>query len=441
MYKIKRSTLQAITKAIREKTHRTQAILGENIAAEIGTIWDGVPNINTNGGVSPDSSNFDGAMAAVVAATTYWNAKASGTRAFAYQDGFGPMKPTNADGTGRLSDASGAGVMDCSSYTGFVLRGIGYLNSPFAGITGPNQSYNPKNVHATSDAWAETYFDKQPTNADVAYTADKYKTSDGYLRIVTASDIAAYYGRMALTFFPGERDVKPGDLCFFYKTNDDGTLVYPKRYFGISHVGLMISKDKFLNITSYPASGNLIVTNVTARAPFMYARPLYGALENGARGDLSAGATDLIPDVWSGIPQGNSTTNGLGFTLTGKKLSLSGQATSGITKTLISKSCPVQLPPGAYKLSGFVNGTGTNTKNASHSMWGIRLYDADTGSGVTGTTTSSDGASTAERTPVWDVGGGARFTLTATTRIYINMWLTSSMALDGISANPTLYRV
>lgn len=440
MYKIKRSTLLDITTAIRGKTHRTQTILGSNIAKEINTIWAGVPNINTNGGVSPDSSNFDGAMAAVVAATTYWNAKASGTRAFAYADGYGPMKPTNSDGTGRLSDASGAGVMDCSSYTGFVLRGIGYLDSPFAGITGANQSYDPKNVHATSDAWTETYFDKQPTNADVTYTADKYKTADGYLRIVTASDIAAYYGRMALTFFPGEREVKPGDLCFFYKTNDNGTLVYPKRYFGISHVGMMISEGKFLNITSYPASGNLIVTSTSARAPFLYARPLYGALENGARGDLSAGATDLIPDVWAGIPQGNSTTNGLGFTLTGKKLSLSGQATSGITKTLISKSCPVQLPPGAYKLSGFVNGTGTNTKNPNHSMWGLRVYNADTGDGIAGTTTSSNGASTADRTPVWDVGGGAMFTLTATTRIYINMWLTSSMALDGISANPTLYR-
>nr|DAI62856.1 MAG TPA: cellulosome protein [Caudoviricetes sp.] len=441
MYKIKRSTLLDITTAIRGKTHRTQTILGSNIAKEINTIWAGVPNINTNGGVSPDSSNFDGAMAAVVAATTYWNAKASGTRAFAYQDGFGPMKPTNADGTGRLSDAYGAGVMDCSSYTGFVLRGIGYLNSPFAGITGANQSYDPKNVHATSDAWAETYFDKQPTNADVAYTADKYKTSDGYLRIVTASDIAAYYARMSLTFWPGERDVKPGDLCFFYKTNDDGTLVYPKRYFGISHVGLMISKDKFLNITSYPASGNLIVTNVTARAPFLYARPLYGSITRGASGDLTAGVTDLIPDVPSGIPQGTSNNNGLTITMTGKKMSLSGKPTSGMTKTFVSKSCPIELPPGTYKLSGFVNGTGTNTKNPNHSMWGLRVYNADTGDGIAGTTTSSNGASTADRTPVWDVGGGAMFTLTATTRIYINMWLTSSMALDGISANPTLYRV
>lgn len=265
------------------------------------------------------------------------------------------------------------------------------MNSPFAGITGPNQSYNPKNVHATSDAWAETYFDKQPTNADVAYTADKYKTSDGYLRIVTASDIAAYYGRMALTFFPGERDVKPGDLCFFYKTNDDGTLVYPKRYYGISHVGLMISDSKFLNITSYPASGNLIVTNVTARAPFLYARPLYGSITRGASGDLTAGVTNLIPDVPSGIPQGTSNNNGLTITMTGKKMSLSGKPTSGMTKTFVSKSCPIELPPGTYKLSGFVNGTGTNTKNPNHSMWGLRVYNADTGDGIAGTTTSSNG--------------------------------------------------
>ena len=74
-------------------------------------------------------------------------------------------------------------------------------------------------------------------------------------------------------------------------------------------------------------------------------------------------------------------------------------------------------------------------------MWGIRLYDADTGSGITGTTTSSDGASTAERTPVWDIGGGATFTLTGTTRIYANMWLTSSMNVSGISAEPKMYRM
>ena len=111
-------------------------------------------------------------------------------------------------------------------------------------------------------------------------------------------------------------------MCFFYKTNDDGTLVYPKRYFGISHVGLMISKDKFLNITSYPASGNLIVTNVTARAPFLYARPLYGSITRGASGDLTAGVTDLIPDVPSGIPQGTSNNNGLTITMTGKKMLL-----------------------------------------------------------------------------------------------------------------------
>ena len=47
MYTIKRETLAAITKKIREKTHRTQTILGENIPAEIETIWAKPPNINT----------------------------------------------------------------------------------------------------------------------------------------------------------------------------------------------------------------------------------------------------------------------------------------------------------------------------------------------------------------------------------------------------------
>ena len=50
------------------------------------------------------------------------------------------------------------------------------------------------------------------------------------------------------------------------------------------------------------------------------------------------------------------------------------------------------------------------------------------------------GASTAERTPVWDIGGGSTFTPTKTTRIYTNMWLTSNMDVSGISAEPKLYR-
>ena len=441
MYTIKEATLGGITDAIRAKTHRSEMILGANIQGEIASIQTGWPSIHTVAGVSPDSSNFDGAIEAVAAAMSFWNAKASGTIAFDYQDGYGPIKPTNSDGTGKLSNANGAGVMDCSSYMGLVLRGMDYLSSPFAQITGANQSYRPQDITASTAAWAEQYFDMQPETADITYTADKYKTGDGQCRIISASDMAAYYARMALTFWPGERDAKPGDICFFYKALEDGSLKYPDRFMGISHVGMMINSEKFLNITEYPYSGNLIVTSVDARPPYLYARPLYGATVNGAAAELTANGVDLIPAMWAGIPQGSSAYNGVSFGLNGKALTIGGKASSGFAKNLISKSCPLHLLPGTYKLSGFVNGTGTNTVKATHSLWGLRVYNADTGEGIPGTTTSSNGANTADRTPVFDLGGGAVFTVTAPTNISIDMWLTSSRSVDNLSATPKLYRI
>ncbi|MDD6022784.1 MAG: hypothetical protein PUC06_00895, partial [Oscillospiraceae bacterium] len=74
-------------------------------------------------------------------------------------------------------------------------------------------------------------------------------------------------------------------------------------------------------------------------------------------------------------------------------------------------------------------------------MWGLRVYNADTGEGIPGTTTSSNGANTASRTPVYDIGGGAVFTVTAPTNISIDMWLTSSRSVDNLSAAPKLYRI
>lgn len=441
LYTIQAETHSAITESIRSKTKRSEAILGANIASEIETIPTSAPKLTVPVGVTPEDSNYNGAMLAVKAAVSFWNAKASGTIAFDYQDGYGPIKPTNSDNTGRLSNASGAGIMDCSSYIGLVLRGLDFLSSPYAEITGTNQSYNPQDITAADVSWAEKYFDLQNNPEALTYSAEKYRTADGHYRVISAADQAAYYAKLGLTWWPGEQTIRPGDLCFFYKASSDGSLKYPSRYLGISHVGIMLDESRYLNITDYSSTGNLIVTTTAARMPYLYARPLYGFLTDGSADDLTVGLIDLIPDIWAGIPQGDSTSNGVTLTLSGKDLTLSGTASTGFAKDVISNSCPLFLPPGTYKLSGFINGSGTNTVSATHSMWGFRVYDADTGEGISGTTTSSNGVNTAERTPVWDVGAGAVFTLSKSTSIKIDLWLPGSKDVSTLSATPILTRI
>ena len=97
------------------------------------------------------------------------------------------------------------------------------------------------------------------------------------------------------------------------------------------------------------------------------------------------------------------------------------------------------LPAGTYKLSGVVNNTGGNTTTL-HQYWGVRVYKAD-GTGITGTTTSSNGANSQERTPVWDIGGGAQFTLTEETSITMNIYLSANRTFNGFTITPTLYKI
>jgi hypothetical protein len=436
------SEMTAMADAIRDKTHRTSKIFGYNMAAEI----EGIPQNDyriTNPFTAPalGYSNLDNAYEAVKCAMSYWNAKNSGSETFEYSDGNGPLKGATS---AQLHKSNGNAVIDCSTYIGLILRGLGYLDSPYYGSSAT--AVDPRTVVCSEDSWVETYFDKQENRfaKSLVFPTFNYQTADGKYRVLTASDMAQYYDRLGLLWYADDNTMTPraGDLCFFYKENDDGTLKYPTRFHGISHIGIMTDADHFLNSTDYDSGGDMIRTSVSARAPFAYARPYYGALTDGASDALSNNGVDLIPDVWAGVAQGSSTTTGVTFNLSGKALSFSGSSPSGIKKSVIASSCPLYLPAGTYKLSGFVNNSGTNTVSATHGMWGHRVYDAGTGAGITGITTSSNGANTAERTPCWDVGAGAVFTLSKPTYIYIDLWLPgNNRDCSKLSTNPVLYKI
>lgn len=420
-----------IADAIRSKTGGTAAIKATAFAEAIRGISTGFPRRVTERTVYPHMSDLNGAYRAVACAMGYWNAKAGGSKAWAYRDGHGCIK-----GAGEVNDSDGAGVIDCSTYIDLVLRGIGYAQSPYAATAEPGASTDPQAVTCRDEAWAEPYLDRQ---TDPEASNLRQKGADGLYRCLTAADLAAYYEAYGLAWEPGGREPRAGDLCFFDKRNADGALAYPTRWRGISHVGIMTGPEAFLNATDYPSSGNLIRTKVSSRAPMLYARPLYGGLSAGASDDLDpARGANLLPGLWAGFPLGESAVNGLAVSCGGLGLSFSGAPSASFTRKLVSPSCPLHLPPGNYRLSGFSNGTGTNTASATHSLWGLRVWDAD-GSGIPGTTWSSSGAATAARTPCWDMGGGCEFELASETQVSIDLYL-GARDCSQLGVRPVLAR-
>lgn len=430
-----------IANTIRSKTHRTSGFTVSNFATEIESIPQNTQRINNP--FTPPSlgySNLDNAYELLKIAMSYWNAKNSDTETFDYSDGNGALKGSTS---AKLHDSSGNAIIDCSTYVGLVLRGLSYLESPYNGSSAT--TIDPRTVVCSDKTWVENYFDAQENRytGSLVFPTFSYQMNDGKYRVITASDMAQYYDKLGLLWYADDNTFTPqvGDICFFYKENDDGTLKYPTRFHGISHVGFMTDSNYYLNATDYASGGDLIRTAVSTRPPFAYARPYYGALTDGATDSLTVNKVDLIPNVLAGIKQGSSTTSGVTFNVNSKTITLSGTSTGGFKKDIISSSCPLYLPAGTYKLSGFVNNSGTNTVSATHSMWGFRVYNALTDSGITGTTTSSNGANTAERTPVWDVGAGAVFTLSEPTYIRIDLWLPGSKDCSTLSGTPVLYKI
>lgn len=445
-YIIQEETLDGIADAIRSKTHRTSNIFGNNLKTEILGIPQNTYNITNPFTPKPlGYSNLTNAYRALKCAMTYWNQKASGGETFEYVDGQGPLKGSTS---AVVRDSSGNAVIDCSTYIGLVLRGYEYLNSPYGtslvndlygNLLGNGVSCDPRDIVCLDATWTETYFDLQDNRFEdtLVFPTFDYQTNDGKYRVITASDIAQYYDRLGLFWYASDNTMTPqvGDICFFNKENSDGTLVYPSRFHGISHVGIMTNPDYYLNATDYDASGDLIRTAVSTRPPVAYARPYYGALTDGSSEELS-GDLDLIPNGWAGLPDGTTTgNNSCQLKINAKKLTVTGTGT-GAAHSIISTSCPLYLPAGTYTLSGVTNNTGGNT-TTNHSYFGIRVYDT-AGNGITGTTWTSNGASSYTRTPVWDIGGGAEFTLNSPTNIVLDVYLSANKTFSGLTIEPKL---
>lgn len=425
-----------IINAIHARNLRGNSIPLNNIIEEIKCLPYNYDDLSIP--LGRNISNIDNAYEAVKVAMTYWNSKYNDTEVYSYVDGSGLLK---GDTSAELHDASGKAVMDCSTYIGLILRGIPYEESPFNNSTA--MTIDPRTVVCFDKTWVERHFDLQANRFTTVpvFPTYEHKTSDDMYRVLTASDMCQYYDRMGLTWFANS-GIQPrvGDICFFYKEDTDGTLRHPNRFLGISHVGIMISPTHYLNMTDYENSGNLILTAVSTRPPYMYARPLYGALVDGVKTELTPNKVDFIPSSWSSLRQGSTIgANNAQLVVEGKKLTITGKGT-GTSHPIISPNCPLYLPKGTYRLAGVTNNTGGNN-TTNHSLFGVRVYNADTDEGITGKTFTSNGTIYNDRTPVWDIGGGAEFTLEKDTRIRIDAYFSASVTFNGLTVEPTLYKI
>lgn len=451
--------IQKAADAIRTKSHRTNKFTVAAFESEINSIPQNTCRINSPFALG--YSNLDNAWEAVKAAMSYWNAKNSLSKYFDYQDGCGPLKMYRETGYAKLhnpdgyvvdgQDLSGYGVIDCSTFVGLVLRGISYMESPY--YTSTATTIDPRTVMCLDKSWTEKYFELQDYKYDgqLVFPTYDYKTTNNKYRVLTASDIAQYYDKIGLFWYADDISITPraGDICFFYKENENGALEYPTRFHGISHIGIMTDKDFYLNATSVNKDVQGIVrTAVSSRPPFAYARPYYGAFTDGSAEQLTLNKVDLIPDVWSGLKQGiTNHANDSTFTLEGKELSFTGQGTNS-EHSVLSSSCPLVLPAGTYKLSGVEWQSTLANATGNHSVWGLRVYTSSGDNIVNGKFWSSNGTvvhyttdENSKNDTICDLGGGAEFTLTKETAITIKLFLNASKTFNNFKVTPKLIKI
>jgi len=426
---------QEIADKIRGKSKRTSLIIANNFAKEIDNIPVNYMDISTPMGVY--YSNFDNAWEAVKLAMTYMNSSINGEKSFKYVEETGCLK---GETEATIRDNNGNAIMDDSTFIGLVLRGISYHQSPYSKN---NAECNPSLIECDYDKkWVEEYFDLQSVRYEEPYVFPYYEYMDqhDYLRVLTAGDMALYYDRMGFTWFFDTSYARSGDLCFLYTENDDGTLTNPDFIMGINHVGIMTDSEHYLHMDNSGADRGLIRSSIYDLQPFLYARPLYGALVCGPTNDLTPGTVDLIPDTWAGLKQGSTIIDGLRFSLHNKDVTVtSSEQTSDQLIPIISDECPLMLPAGAYKLIGLNDNTSLDKSSYEHNMFGVKVYS--NGKEIPGITRSADTTNQGSREDVCDIGGGCEFVIEDyETPITIKLWLSKDIDYTNFSVEPVLYK-
>lgn len=155
-----------------------------------------------------------------------------------------------------VRDKLGRGVLDCSSFVGFVLRGIPYENSPF--IKYPNEGkevrWEPRKELSEmygENKWEYTVLDKQPGGEFRNLLFDTCST------VRSAGELAEFFMKYGYVVYDKKREggipadlidrLQPGDLLFFEYEDADKAVEYNKtsnRFRGIHHIGIVAEREE-----------------------------------------------------------------------------------------------------------------------------------------------------------------------------------------------------
>ena len=407
--------LSAIAKAIRGSSGTSEPIQAAHFATKIQQLkryrWaDSAPTY-----CEPR------ALEAVDVAKSYWIARASG-RKFVYSGGV-----TFLDGA-LLNNASGQGLIDCSTYIHLVMRGIPYHKSPYTN-TAANATYNASALATnTAYAWADDHIRQSATLG-------------GMVRY--AADLAAYYWAAGRAFTDASLR-KPGDLIF-HSTHQNN------RFMSMSHVSIVSDNiDQYYNVTD--VANTVVRTNYANRNAdiVFFARPDYERLPQQSYTFDPNHNYLAYPWIF-----GDRKTYASGVTATasesGVTTACSG-ATAATTIPLVSSSYPLYLPAGTYHLSG-TPAYSDRRARVDYSYWGLRLYPADgrtITSQVVGYTSASYGAAptasvSQSQALVWEKGYGATFSIDSPMSFYCNIYISKTPSASAYSGTdlwtPTLRRI
>jgi hypothetical protein len=341
------------------------------------------------------------ALEAVDVAKSYWIARASG-RKFVYSGG-----ATFLDGA-PLNNASGQGLIDCSTYIHLVMRGIPYQKSPYVN-TSANATYNASDLATnTAYTWADDHIRSS-------------HTLGGMVRY--AADLAAYYWAAGRAFTDASLR-KPGDLIF-HSTHQNN------RFMSISHVSIVSDDiDQFYNVTDL--SKTVVRTNYANRNAdiVFFARPDYERIPQQTYTFDPNHNYLAYPWIF-----GNSNTYPSGVTATASESGVT-TACSGATAAtvipLVSSNYPLYLPAGTYQLSGTPPYSDRRAR-VDYSYWGLRLYPTDGRTitsqvkGYTSAKYSSDPVAVSQtQNHVWEKGYGATFSIAEPMSFYCNIYISKT---------------
>lgn len=377
-------------------------------------------------------ANIYGEQVADVA-RSYHLARRNGNASFQYNQN------NIASGGGRVTDANGNCLIDCSLLGGLAIRGVPFKNSPFASATGK------ANVTVDADilvqlgeqseyVWVDPYLDRQidPYFKDLG--------RDGYYSVRTASQIAEYFYAKGLVLYeykefeesptsvPG--DLAPGDLIFWSKPEAS-----EQRFKAISHIGV-VSRDTthYIQVTGDPTIKGDTVFNSLIGDHLQYisliVRPNYCPMEvpttpldmellpQYAFDDLITDASET-KDTLTFVPQATG-----GVKVTGTIPS------DNITFYVRRYDRPIILVPGTYKLSGTPVHPNCDV-NSTSEIWGITIKRASDRTEINDTSTGKR---------IWDRGAGCEFTIDKEVAVYVYI----SVHLDcsaGYTFVPSLKRL